>query len=53
MELQKIIENKNSNNGFIKEINGEYFLYIKDDKVVVLLDKHFNKVLEINELFLL
>ena len=49
MELQKIIENKNSNIGFIKEINGEYFLYIKDDKVVVLLDKHFNKVLEIND----
>ena len=51
LEIIKIIDNKNSDNGFIKEISDGYFIYVRIDNIVVLLDKLFNPVMEINEYY--
>ena len=47
LEIIKIIENKNGDNGFIKEVNNDYYIYAKTDNTVVLLDQKFNPVMEI------
>ena len=49
LQIIKIIENKNSDNGFIKEINNDFFIYVRSDNIVVLSDKHFNPIMEIND----
>ena len=51
LQIIKIIENKNSDNGFIKEINNDFFIYVRSDNIVVLLDKHFNPIMEINDYY--
>ena len=51
LKIIKIIENNNSYNGFIKEINNEYFIYVNNDNIVVLLDEQFNPVMEIKDYY--
>ena len=51
LQIIKIIENKNSDNGFIKEINNDFFIYVRSDNIVVLSDKHFNPIMEINDYY--
>ena len=49
LEIIKIIQNKNSYNGFIKELSNGYFAYVKSDNYLVIIDSEFNPILEINE----
>ena len=49
IEIIDIIENKNGDNGFIKEINKEYFIYVRSDNIIILIDVQFNQVMKIND----
>ena len=49
LEIIKIIENKSSFNGFIKELNNGYFIYVKSDNSLQLLDNNYNPVKEIKD----
>ena len=49
LEIIKIIENKCSYNGFIKELSNGYFAYIKSDNYLVIIDSDFNPIMDINE----
>ena len=49
LEIIKIIENKCSYNGFIKELSNGYFAYNKSDNYLVIIDSDFNPIMEINE----
>ena len=49
IEIIDIIENKNGDNGFIKEINKEYFIYVRSDNIIILINVQFNQVMKIND----
>ena len=49
LEIIKIVENKNTYNGFTKELNNGYFTYIKNDNTVVLIDNKYSPVLEVKD----
>ena len=49
LEIIKIVENKNTYNGFTKELFNGYFVYIKNDNTVVLIDNKYSPVLEVKD----
>ena len=49
LEIVKIIENKSSFNSFIKELINGFFVYMKNDNTLQLLNEKYNPIIEIKD----
>ena len=49
LEIIKIIEKKNNYNGLIAELHNGFFIYLKNDNSIAIIDNKYNQVVEIKD----